>query len=503
MNGGVRDRSPAPQLGAARVRASDRRVLDRRHASSLRWLLVAVAVGVAAWTAPFAAVRATYDAQVTADEPQYLMTAISLGEDADLDVSDERAAGRYRDFHAPALPMQESTRSDAALVSPHDPLLPALLAGPVLLGGWVAAKLSLALLAGALAALLVWTAVRRFDAPVGISVLAVLTFSLAAPFVVYGTQVYPELPAALAVTVAIAALTGKLRAGGITALALAVVALPWLSVKYAPVVVVLAALGCARLVRSRRPGVGLGFASVLVVAGVAYFALHHAWYGGWTVYAAGSHFSAGEATVMGADPDYLGRSVRLVGLLVDRGFGLMVWQPAFLLAVPALAALVRRRPPGWDVLALVLVAGWLNATFVALTMHGWWWPGRQVVVVLPAAVLAIAWWAGSDVSLRRWLPAGLVVGASTSVWLLAEGLAERLTLVVDFERTRMPVVRALRLALPDLRTSPAGTEVLVIAWITVIAALACWGWRRASASAEKPTEPLPRERRRTWASPFV
>ena len=33
------------------------------------------------------------------------------------------------------------------------------------------------------------------------------------------------------------------------------------------------------------------------------------------------------------------------------------------------------------------------ATFVALTMQGWWFPGRQLVVVLPAAVLAIAWWA--------------------------------------------------------------------------------------------------------------
>ena len=45
---------------------------------------------------------------------------------------------------------------------------------------------------------------------------------------------------------------------------------------------------------------------------------------------------------------------RLVGLLVDRGFGLAAWAPVFLLAVPALAALVRRRPPGW--LALVVPA---------------------------------------------------------------------------------------------------------------------------------------------------
>ena len=62
-------------------------------------LIALVVLFVAAWTAPLAAVPATYGAQTTADEPQYLMSAISLGEDRNLDVRDERAEGRYRDFH--------------------------------------------------------------------------------------------------------------------------------------------------------------------------------------------------------------------------------------------------------------------------------------------------------------------------------------------------------------------------------------------------------------------
>ena len=119
-------------------------------------------------------------------------------------------------------------------------------------------------------------------------------------------------------------------------------------------------------------------------------------------YAAGDHFVGGELSVVGTEPDYLGRSRQLLGLLVDRGFGLAAWQPAWLLAVPAVAALARRRPPGWGALALPLAAGWLVATFVALTMQGWWFAGRQVVVVLPLAALAVAWWTGRD---RRPAPA--------------------------------------------------------------------------------------------------
>ncbi|MBM3674286.1 MAG: hypothetical protein FJW88_04910 [Actinobacteria bacterium] len=438
--------------------------------------MVFVAAGVVAWTVPVAGVRATYGARTTADEPQYLMTATSLAEDGNLDVSDERAAGRYRGFHEVGLPIQEEIRADGTRVSPHDPLLPALLALPMRVGGWLVAKLTLAVLAGLLAALMLWTAVRRFAVPLGVGTLAVCAFSLAAPIAVYGGQVYPELPAALAVTAAIAAVTGSLRARGLAVLGAACVALPWLSVKYLPVAAVLAGLAWWRLLRAVRVRVATVLAGVLVGAGAAYLVTHQAWYGGWTAYAAGSHFAGGEATVMGVDPDYLGRSVRLVGLLVDRGFGLAVWQPAYLLAIPALAALVAARPRGWSAVALPLVAGWLNATFVALTMHGWWWPGRQVVVVLPTLVLAVAWWSARYEIARRLLAAGLVVGASIYAWLVVEGLMGRLTLVVDFERTTMPLVRAMRVVLPDLRLHPFGTDALLVGWVVMAAALAAWGW---------------------------
>ena len=430
----------------------------------------AAAVAVVAFVVAAAGtgIRGAYASQTTGDEPHYLLTAHSLAEDGDLDVSDDLRAGAYRPWHAADLDPQERRLEGGRRVSPHDPLLPALLALPLALGGWVAAKLVLAALAAVLAALLVVVAARRFDVPPAPAALVVGVFAASAPFAVYGTQVYPEMLAALAVTAAL---------GGFAAPA-AVIALPWLSVKYA---VVAAALGLLTL--RRRPRL----LAVYAVAAVVFLVAHKAWYGGWTPYAAGDHFSGGELTVVGTDPDYIGRARRLLGLLVERTFGLAVWQPAWLLVVPALAWIAARRERRWLGPVAVLALGWLVATFVALTMHGWWWPGRQVVVVLPVAVLAIAAWAAPS---RRRLVAVAVaggVGVLTHAWFVVEAYWRPLTWVVDFYETENPWVGAWRRALPDFWHPNAATWPLAAAWIVAlggVAAYAYTGTRRACGSSE-------------------
>lgn len=467
------------------------------------WLVVgAVAVLTAAWSAVAIDARATWGAQTTADEPQYLLTALSLWEDQRLDITDELADQRYRDFHEVALPVQTEAVDDSGrLLSPHDPLLPAYLAVPMGIGGWMGAKAAMAVLAGVLAGLLTWVAARRFGVPDLAAGIVVGAFSLAAPLVAYGTQVYPELPAALAVTVAIAALTGDLDRGGRWTLGFAVVALPWLGVKYAPVAVALVGLAVLRLWRDRR--VLATWLGALALAGVAYLVAHRAWYGGWTVYAAGDHFVSGELSVMGSSPSYAGRSRRLIGLLLDRGFGLAAWAPGFLLVVPALAALARRRPPGWLALVVPLAAGWVTATWVALTMHGWWWPGRQVVVVVPCLVLAVAWWAGTIApAVQRAVAALGAVGVALWGWLVVEVLRHQHTLIVDFEATGNPLYRAWRLLLPDHRNPTTATWLLQTAWLAVLAAAAGLAWRSAGARpamvppTDPPTAPVPPTNRR-------
>ncbi len=473
------------------------------HARTRRSALL-VGLGVALWCAPGAWARSTENARTTADEPQYLMTALSIAEDRSLDVSDERAEGRYRAWHEVGLPLQEQVQADGSRVSPHDPLLPVLLALPVAIGGWLAAKLALAGLAGALAGAIVWVAVERFDVPLRAAVPVVLAFSASAPLAVYATQVYPEIAAALALTVAVGALAGPATPRSRVALALAVVALPWLSVKYVPVAVTLALLGISGAMRAGQRARVLALGGFLAASGAAYVVAHLAWYGGLTPYAAGSHFAAGEASVIGSAPDFAGRSVRIVGLLVDRSFGIAAWQPAYLLAIPALAALLRLRPRGWDALAFPLAAGLLNAVFVALTMHGWWYPGRQVIVVLPAVVIAVAWWTANAWTANAWTadvhvaPLGVrlaattiaVVGASVFAWLVAQSLLGDLRLVTSFETLSHPLWRAWRVALPDYRSSAGADRALHITWIAALALLVAWGRRSvvvAPSSAALPS----------------
>ncbi len=469
----------------------------------LRRLLVGVFVGVALWALLGAGVRATYGARVTADEPQYLLSAISLVEDGDLDIADELAMERWRDFHEVELPRQTEPRADGSELSPHDPLLPVLLSPGVAVASALAmdwphaelagARVVLAGVAGALASVLVWTAIVRLRLRRSTAVVAVASFALAAPLITYGNQLYPELVAALAVAVGAAALLSLGEAGAGRAATGswvgAVVALPWLGIKYAGVAAAIALLGLALDRRHR-----LGALVALAVAGATYLVVHQRVYGGWTVYAAGDHFVGGELTVVGDDPDHVGRTVRLAGLLVDRHFGLLVWAPAHLLAVPAVAALLRHRHRATAVLLLPLAAGWATATWVALTMHGWWWPGRQVVVVLPLAVLAVAWWvdrvrtAGDRLAWRALLGTG-ALGVVTWAWLAVEATVGHLRLIVDFDRTTNPWVRAARLVLPDLRRGGAATDLVLALWVALLVALAAWG--RRTGGRRREAEPAP------------
>ncbi|HET7477665.1 MAG TPA: hypothetical protein VFJ97_16790 [Dermatophilaceae bacterium] len=426
------------------------------------WVLVPAVVALAAGVLGIG-VRSTYGGSASVDEPQYLLTALSLWEDHDLDIADELSAGRWRDFHQAQLPVQTRVLPDGRQVSPHDPLLPLLLAAPMGLFGWVGAKLTMAAMAAVAAGLLAFLAVRRFALPPAVGAAgAALAFG-SPPLAVYAQQVYPELPAALAVLVAVAALSAPRPTGRHLAAAVAALtALAWLGAKYA---LVGAALAVGALVVARGPGHAGGSAgghaagpalrrAGLALAGSAalWLAGHRLIYGGWTPYATGDHFQAsGELSVVGVDPDYVGRSLRLVGLLVDDHFGLVPWQPAYLALPAALSVLLWRLRADQRLVWLLagpLLAGWATAVWVALTMHGYWWPGRQVVVVLPLAVLVLM------VALRRYatgLAALALAGALNLAALLWAGRRGDLTWVYAFDRVPSPVYQAMRAITPDYR----------------------------------------------------
>lgn len=450
-------------------------------------LLCLFGIAVAAVAALGIGARATYGAQATADEPQYLLSAMSLWEDGNLDVGDELAEERYRGFHEADLPQQTVALEYGRRVSPHDPLLPLLLALPMGLGGWVAAKATLAALGGGLAALTVWTARHRLRVSAPTAYLTSGLFALAPPLAVYSTQVYPEIVAALVLLAGFAALIGPFERNGRIVLASAVIALPWLAVKYVPVAAVLAIGGLIKAGKGRRLWLLAGFA----VAGVAYVVGHVAIYDGLTAYAAGDHFAGGEFTAIGNEVNVWGRSTRLIGLLVDRGFGIAAWQPAFLLLPLAAGRAVARRSERNVAIALwLIVAGWLVATFVALTMHGWWFPGRQLVIVLPIAVILIAAWVDEAPNKRRLVvvPLGMA-GIVAFGFLVAEGLQGRLTWVVDFGSTLNPFYRAVSAVLPDYMATGGPPWILHGFWVATALTLGWVGWRNASSRGGKGRVP--------------
>ncbi len=416
--------------------------------------------------------RATEGAQTTADEPHYLLTALSLWEDQSFDYGDERAELRYWPFHSAILPIQAELRADGSRVAPHDPLLPVLLAVPMGLGGWVGAKVAMAMFAAALGAVLAWVLEHRARVRSRTAAVAAVLAGCSPPLAVYATQIYPELPGALAALAAFACITTPHpRWRTVSGAVVGLVALPWLSVKYAPVAVVLA-IGLAVSLRGRgRRRLMLGAGIALAVSGLCFAPVHLALYGGLTPYAAGTHFGDGELSVMGSRPDYVARAARVTGLVVDRHFGLASWQPLYLLVLPAVVVWAARRAgPGRALLPLTFGAGWVTATFLALTMHGLWWPGRQTVVVLPLGIVAIvAWIERSAPRIRRWAVVVAALGPWMFLWLIGGVLARRHTLIFDFENTLDPIGGLLRLALPDLRADTRTQDALHVAWGSAIA----------------------------------
>lgn len=485
---------------------------DRR-----RLLVAAVVAGLLSLTvaALGISIRAADAGAAAVDEPQYLLTATSLWEDGNLDISDERAQGRADEFYDAPLPVQTSVLDGGVRISPHDPLLPLLLAPAVGLGGWIGAKVMLALLAGLLAGTLAWVLGTRWNVTPLMAGLVAAVAGMSTPFAVYGNQVYPELPAALVVVVAIAAIVPARNIGEVptmgrssqpwsapgwstpraVVLVLAITALPWLAIKY---VLVAAALALVALLRMRltNPRMAVLVTAALATSGAIWLGAHRILYGGWTAYSTGDHFqSSGEFGAVGFAPDYVGRSARLIGLLVDRDYGLAAWQPAWLLVIPALGLLwgahrsrsseQRRTWPATTsdlaVVTLPLVAGWFTAVFVALTMHGFWWPGRQIVVVLPLAAMLIAIaLSRPDLPTRRTTltVAGALaaIGIAVQGWVLLAGHVGDLTWVGAPNLIPPAPLELLRAALPDYRELGPQAWTLHALWVCVALTVFIGGW---------------------------
>jgi hypothetical protein len=386
----------------------------------------------ALWFALFAlyagtiGMRASGDAQYAGGEPHYLLTARSLVEDGDADLTDDYRAAGYRDFY-PGTLRPQGLLTRGRLDEPLGVGFPLLIAPAYAIAGVKGVEVFLAALA-ALAVLLAYRlALRVVPNPWALG--ATLAIGLSPPLLAYSTAVYPEVAAAaLLAGAALLALRAaerpsRARAYGCCAL---VAVLPWLEPKYLIPGAVIALYAFRKVRQARRPVLAVTALELIGFSAALYVGINEGLYGGGTPYSAA--VGGGSGIDVAFPQVFLGRAYRAVALLIDRQYGLLRWAPVLALAAVGAVVLLRERRSGLaraipglqaEESAALLTgatagAQLLVAVFLAPTMFGFWFPGR---VAVPAMLLATPLVA---LGLRRAPRTGTVlalIGVVASVWL--------------------------------------------------------------------------------------
>ena len=376
-------------------------------------------------------IRATRGASITGDEPFYLLTTQSLLADGDFDLTNQYETRSYKSFfdHPDELWHQSVPQADGDLLSPHNPGLSFLVIPGFGLGGLLGVQVQLLVLAAATMAL-AFVLADRLTGRRALSWIATLGVGLSATAFIYSTEIYPEFPGALALVLSLLVVTRERIHGVADGLLLAALltVMCWLGIKYAPLALLVAGY---YLLKAGQDGQVALFAAGAVSAGFfAWFHLHL--FGSLTPYGVNAVYAGWSTSeILGGHVEWGERYYRLWGLFIDRRFGIGRWAPLLLVTIPGLALLAMARPACRLVLGLI-IGQMLIATFVAITMMGWWFPGRTLLTVLPLFVVPIVL---VLVRLPLWgrISVG-VLGAlslATTAGLAQAGRAQEITIAVD------------------------------------------------------------------------
>ncbi|MGE0815966.1 MAG: hypothetical protein AB7O28_24330 [Vicinamibacterales bacterium] len=328
------------------------------------------------------------------DEPHYLVIAQSLLRDGDLKIENNHQRRDYAEYFARDLDPHYLTRgSDGEIYSVHPVGMPVLIAPVFALGGYgLVVWAFVAMAAAAAAAAWRWVAVTT--AAPGHATLAWAAVAFSAPFLVNAFTIYPEIPAALAVTLAVALAlrpAPDARPWHDVAVGLLAGALPWLSTKYAPMSAAIVAVTLGRRwwplhADERRAGAAatLRVVAPYAAALAAWFAFFYAYWG--TPWPSAPY---GALTQTEVDNTFFG----VPGLLFDQEYGLLAYAPAYVLAIAGFGTMLRRPGPlrrlGIEV--LVVFAALL---FTVGAFRIWWGgsaaPGRPLASGLPILMLPLA-----------------------------------------------------------------------------------------------------------------
>ena len=360
---------------------------------SLSVLRQAITVGLAVMTIyllllPF--VERTW--RTTGDEPHYLLTAHSLIDDGDLDLTNNYAQLDYLNFYfSRDITPQIRSRGDGQQILDHQLGLPVLIASAYAWGQRYGVLVLQIFLTGILAALTYYLATEISKNPLG-SLIATCAVMLTPPLIFYPYLIYPELIGALLTTwvIIIALRNNEPGAGSITLTTLALLLLPWLNRRFVPLTIILILLLAWTWIRTEskrqlfKNGAWLALAVPLISIGLLW------WFNAQFAVPTRVDISAPTTSLLWSR---LGRGI---GWLVDQQRGLFIYAPIYIGAMWGLPILLQeswqQRDRRWWILLPFLVS-WGVTTVAGGYWIAWELGPRFLIVALPALapLLALAW----------------------------------------------------------------------------------------------------------------
>jgi hypothetical protein len=334
----------------------------------------------------FLGLRSYATAGVSGDEPHYLIITHSLLVDRDLKIENNHALGDYLAFFGGELRPDYLQRGrDGAIYSIHSPGLPLLLLPGYAILGARGAVATICLVA-ALAATAVYEIALLMGGPIA-ALLTWVAIGFTVPFVPHAWMLYPETAAAAVVASVVLWLIKPLpdRRWIWIVRGAALASLPWLHTKFVVFLLAFVPFIMWRLRHRRTAAAAMLLPVAISCAG--WLAFFYVLYG-----SIDPQVPYGTYTNQFVRFENVPRS--LLGLFIDQKFGLLIYGPAYLLAVAGAWSMLRDRV--WRSLGLAVVVATVPYLVSSSRLYMWWGgssaPARFLVPILPllAAPMAAA-----------------------------------------------------------------------------------------------------------------
>ena len=403
----------------------------------------------------------------TGDEPDYLLQTHSLWTDGDLDLKNNLERRDYRRFGLDRMTPHVVQAPAGGLYTHHRPGLSMLLLPAYALKARAGPMLLMAGLAACLGGV-VFLLGHRITGDLRAALFAWAAVTFSPPVAFYAYQVYPEIPAALLIGLALLGILQEQRSVWLTlGIGLCLAFLPWLHERFILVSLVLAAVYLGRHRPSARD-IWL-LAGFLGLSGIGLWMYFQKVYGTW--FPAGAHHG------------YRLWTGGLFGLFWDRGHGLIPLSPVYFLAIGGAAVLCWRQRALWMRIAAVGAGYFGVIVFYQDWPGGFAPPARYLTALVPVLSVCLAAYHGFVRSHAvRWGHWFLALGG----WIVAVYGIRHWHHLYRHEHPLLGAFQILNLSsyFPSLVWPTASTYPLVVFWLTVVALWLGWVLVRRSRGSE-------------------